>query len=263
MPIVQDFCQFLEAFAPRRLAEDWDNVGLLLGDCSQAVRQAMTCLTVTPESVNEALARQVDLIVTHHPLPFRPLKRITSDTVVGQMLLRLIENHVALYSPHTSFDSAQKGINQRLAEGLGLVDIRPLVPHDGDPDGLGTGRWGNLRDPTTFEALLASVKQFLQVRQLRCVGSLRQEIGRVAVACGSAEQLLEPAIRAGCDALLVGEMSFHACLEAKANQIAILLSGHYASERFAVEVLARVLQDAFSEVEIWASDEESDPLNWV
>jgi len=263
MPAVQDLCQFLEAFAPSRLAEDWDNVGLLLGDRHQAVRQAMTCLTVTPESVHEAIARQVDLIVTHHPLPFRPLKRITSDTIVGKMLLRLIENHVAVYSPHTSFDSAQEGINQRLAEGLGLADVRPLEPLDGDPDGLGTGRWGSLKDGTTLAALVDSVKQFLQLRQLQCVGSLPREIGSVAVACGSAGQLLEPVIRAGCDALLVGEMSFHTCLDAKANRIAILLSGHYASERFAVEVLARVLQSTFAEVEIWASNEESDPLTWV
>ena len=88
MVTVQQFCQFLEAFAPRRLAEDWDNVGLLIGDRNREASNVMTCLTITPESVAEAIAKDTDLIVAHHPLPFRPLKRITADFVNGAMLLQ-------------------------------------------------------------------------------------------------------------------------------------------------------------------------------
>ena len=139
MPTIQHFCQFLESFAPRRLSEDWDNVGLLVGDRNRSASTVMTCLTVTPESVEEAVQQSADLIVTHHPLPFRPLKRITADNVTGQMLLTLMENQIAVYSPHTSFDSANQGINQRLAEGLGIVDAKPLELFDEDPDDLGSG----------------------------------------------------------------------------------------------------------------------------
>jgi dinuclear metal center YbgI/SA1388 family protein len=260
MSTVQDFCQFMEAFAPHRLAEDWDNVGLLVGDRSHEVVKAMTCLTVTPESVEEAIDDEVDLIVTHHPLPFRPLKRITGDSVVGRMLLNLMGREIAVYSPHTSFDSAHQGINQRLAEGIGITEIQPLAPLEHDPDGLGSGRYGSLN--TTLDVLVSNVKSFLKVDGLHFVGDPSQSIGRVAVACGSAGQMLHQAIRLGCDALLVGETNFHTCLEAKATQTALILPGHYASERFAVESLAAVLADEFSDVNIWASKKESDPLVW-
>ena len=97
------------------------------------VRRLMTCLTVTPTTVDEAIDGRADLIVTHHPLPFSAVKRLTSDTIVGRMLLKLIAAGVAVYSPHTAFDSAAEGINQRLAEGLGLTDIAAAGAAPGRP----------------------------------------------------------------------------------------------------------------------------------
>ena len=107
-------CDYLETFAPPRLAEEWDNVGLLVGHRDLEVGRIMTCLTITPASVREAIDQSANLIVTHHPLPFRPLKRITNQTVAGSLLLALIESRIAIYSPHTSLDSAAEGINQQL-----------------------------------------------------------------------------------------------------------------------------------------------------
>lgn len=262
MLTVQNVCQFLESFAPRRLAEDWDNVGLLLGDRDRGVTNVMTCLTITPETVDEAIARDVQLIVAHHPLPFRPLKRITADNVTGQMLLGLLENRIAVYSPHTAFDSAGSGINQRLAEGLGIVDPRPLEPVEGDPDGLGAGRYGRLAEPISVAEFVARTKSFLRLDGLHLVGDQSRSIDRVAVACGSAGQFLQPAMRKGCDCLVTGETNFHTCLEAKANQVTLVLPGHFASERFALEVLANALAEEFPSATIWASTEESDPLTW-
>lgn len=263
MHTVQHFCQFLESFAPRRLAEDWDNVGLLVGDRNRQVANVMTCLTVTPETVDEAIANDAQLVVTHHPLPFRPVKRITADSVPGSMLLKLIENQIAVYSPHTSFDSAQQGINQRLAEGLGVVNPTPLQPIEGDPDELGAGRYGKLASPLPLNEFLEQAKSFLKINGLHCVGDSTQTVSKVAVACGSAGQFLQPALRVGCDTLVTGETNFHTCLEAKANDAALVLPGHYASERFALEVLAELLKAEFAEAKIWASNEESDPLSWV
>ncbi len=100
---------FLEDIAPLRLAEEWDNVGLLVGDPARPVERVMTCLTVTPQSAAEAIEAGADLIVTHHPLPFAPTKRITTDTTSGRLLLDLIAAQVAVYSPHTAFDSAAAG----------------------------------------------------------------------------------------------------------------------------------------------------------
>ena len=263
MQTIQDFCQFLEGFAPQRLAEDWDNVGLLVGDRGRTVDNVMTCLTITPESVREAIQESTDLIVSHHPLPFRPLKKITADSTVGNLLLQLVEGKCAVYSPHTRFDSCSQGINQKLAVGLGVVDPQPLQPIEGDPDCLGAGRVGRLAKPISVAELLTATQHLLGITGLHAVLSDHdQEVSKVAVACGSAGQLLADAIRQGCDAFVTGETNFHTSLEAKANGIVLVLPGHYASERFAVESLAETLQAEFPDCRVWASQQERDPLTW-
>lgn len=126
MTMVADLVAYLDAFAPPNLAGEWDNVGLLMGDKKRQVNRVMTCLTVTPSSAAEAVERGADLIVTHHPILFRAVKRLTSDTVEGQMVLNLSSARIAVYSPHTAFDNCPGGINDQLATTLGLTNVRPL-----------------------------------------------------------------------------------------------------------------------------------------
>jgi len=136
--ILQSILSYLEELAPPRLAEQWDNVGLLVGNPRANVDRVMTCLTVTSASAAEAIAGRAELIVSHHPFPFHALKRITTDTPAGLVLLKLIAAGVAVCSSHTAFDSAPEGINQSLAEGIGLRGVTPLVPAEG---AAGSGRW--------------------------------------------------------------------------------------------------------------------------
>jgi len=260
MLTIDNVTTFLERFAPPRLAEEWDNVGLLVGDRQRIVRRVMTCLTVTPPSVAEAIQREADLIVAHHPMPFHALRRLTTETTTGRLLLELIAANVAVYSPHTAFDSAEQGINQRLAAGLGLRGIWPLVPND---EGLGAGRWGWLEESLSLGQLAERVKQFLSIDALQMVGDPERSIRTVAVACGAAGEFLDAALETGCDAMVIGETQFHTCLAAEAAGLGLLLPGHFASERFAVECLAEVLAEQFSDLEIWASRQERDPLRWT
>ncbi len=118
----------LDRLAPLELAESWDNVGLLLGDRQAEVTRALTCLTLTPDVAEEAIQSGTTLIVTHHPILFKPVQRLTADTTEGRMLGRLMQAGIAVYSPHTAWDNASRGINQQLAERLGLRDIVPLRP---------------------------------------------------------------------------------------------------------------------------------------
>src|SRR5437660_9871450 len=131
MHTVDAVIHYLDEFAPRELAAEWDNVGLLLGDRDTDVRNVMTCLTVTPESAAEAIAEQAQLIVTHHPILFRAVKRLTTATPEGRMVLSLVRSNIAVYSPHTAFDNARHGINELLARRLGLEDVRPLRTQPG------------------------------------------------------------------------------------------------------------------------------------
>src|SRR5262249_14856041 len=130
-PTVADAIAFLEEFAPPSLAAEWDNVGLLLGDRQARVKRIMTCLTVTPESAAEAVEARAQLIVTHHPILFRPAKRLTTANAEGRMLLSLIRAGVAVYSPHTAFDNTRGGINDAIARRLGLTDVAPLRRGEG------------------------------------------------------------------------------------------------------------------------------------
>ncbi|TWU59066.1 GTP cyclohydrolase 1 type 2 [Rubripirellula tenax] len=257
--------------APLKLAEDWDNVGLLLGDRRSSIAKVMTCLTITPDVVEEAVESNVDLIVTHHPLPFKPLTKITTDSVTGKMLWRLVGAKIAVYSAHTAFDSAACGINQRWAESLELHSIEALVPSDAisDPKQLGTclgaGRLGRLGQPVQLgqlASLAAQVAGHLNSEpKPRIVGSADDLVGKIAIACGSGGSFLAPAARRGCDALITGEATFHTCLEARSQGISLVLLGHYRSERFAMEFLSQQLSAEFPDLETWASRHECDPIS--
>jgi dinuclear metal center YbgI/SA1388 family protein len=260
MLTVKTIAAFLENLAPPQLAEDWDNVGLLVGDPGREVTRLMTCLTITPATAAEAIDRKVELIVAHHPLPFQPVRRLTPETTTGRLLLELIAARIAVYSPHTALDSAREGINRQLAAGLGLRGISPLVPRD---EGPGAGRWGWLEEPLALSEVARRVKEFLSIERLQIVGRPEQPVRTVAVACGAAGEFLDAAREAGCDCMLIGEARFHTCLEAEAAGIGLLLPGHFASERFALESLGQTIARQFPQLEVWPSQQERDPIRWI
>jgi dinuclear metal center YbgI/SA1388 family protein len=131
MAKVAAICDYLDRLAPRQTAAEWDNVGLLLGDGGSEVARVMTCLTLTPVSAGEAVEKEAQLVVTHHPILFRPVQRLTGETWEGRMILDLARAGVAVHSPHTAFDNCQGGINDLLAARLGLVEVGPLRRHAG------------------------------------------------------------------------------------------------------------------------------------
>lgn len=267
MPLLDVVCQTLSSMAPLRLAEDWDNVGLLIGDRKQSIKKAMTCLTVTPNVVEEAVADDADLVITHHPLPFKPLGRLTADSIPGSMLLKLIGNGISLYSAHTAFDSASQGINQHWATMLGLTDVETLLPTESDLENEapleGTGRLGRLAAPETLASLATRASDLVGAPSPRIVGQQDQSVSKVALACGSGGSFLSAANRRGCDVMLTGEATFHTCLEAESLGIGLILLGHYWSERFAMERMADDLQQEIAELTVWASRSEHDPLTML
>ncbi|MDX1965459.1 MAG: Nif3-like dinuclear metal center hexameric protein [Pirellulales bacterium] len=259
MSTIADFVEFFARHTPPRLAADWDNVGLLVGDATRQVSRVLTCLTVTDATVQEAIDMGANLLISHHPFPFKAEKRWTADTTTGRLLLALIEHKIAVYSPHTAFDSAELGINQQLATRLGLTGIQPLAPDPTEPTS-GIGRQGNAPPVTTLGDLAATACQQLSLSSAHIVGDPARPVTRVGVGCGAADELLGIAMRLGCDCFVTGEARFHTALAAAANQMTMLLLGHYASERFAVEELARVLGKEFTMAQITASAKEADPL---
>jgi dinuclear metal center YbgI/SA1388 family protein len=363
MRTVADIAAYLDKLAPPETAAEWDNVGLLLGDPASPVERIMTCLTVTPETVSEAVEAGINLLISHHPILFRPTKRLTSCRTDEAVVYSLARAGVAVYSPHTAFDNARGGINDVLVRRLGLTGVRPLRLEDGPrqckiavfvpeadlekvadalfaagaghigeysqcsfrlggtgtffgseasnptvgakgrreqvsevrlealcPEVLvdsavaamrrahsyeepaydvyplrpspasGAGRIGVLAAPSSFRELANTVKAVLRAAQVQCVGGVDRRIERVAIACGAGGEFLTDAVRARADVFLTGEMRFHDLLAAQARGLALLLPGHYATERCGVEELAENLQKSWPDLQVWASRRESDPL---
>ena len=254
-----DVCRFLEGIAPLSLAEPWDNVGLLLGRMGRDVRCVMTCLTLTAPVAAEAVRRGAQMIVTHHPVLFRGAKKITDVTIEGRILLDLAEAGIVVFSPHTAFDSAANGINQWLAESMGLCGLKPLRTSDQGAT-VGAGRCGTFPVPMARNEFLAKVAEVVGARFLEVAWNGPDHVRTVAVACGSGADFLEDAVSAGCDAFVTGEARFHTVLDSQSHEISVVLTGHYASERPAVVWLASLLKTRFPDTEVFASENDRDPL---
>ncbi len=258
-PTVGDICSHLELFAPLRLAEAWDNTGLLLGRTDVPVHKLLTCLTLTEQVAWEAAGFSAQMIITHHPLFFRAARGLTGKTAEGRTVLTLAEHGIAVYSPHTAFDSAASGINQQLATSLGLVNIAPLRPSESDRS-IGGGRFGFLPEPLCRPEFLRRVASVTGARWLEWCQSGPETIQQVAVACGAGGEFLPDAVQLGCDTFVTGETRFHGVLEAQAAGVNLVLAGHYSSERPAVEQLANRMAEWFPMVICKAALSEQNPL---
>ena len=229
----------------------------------------MTCLTLTPDVAEEAVSNGASLVVTHHPILFRAVQKLTDETSEGRMLLSLIRAGVAVYSPHTSYDSAYEGVNRQLADSLNLANVKPIRTIDSEASEetadelIGSGRFGDLPDAVSLKDFVELVKQALRIQNTWFVGDSSATIRRVGIACGAAAEFMGDAARHGCDALLTGEARFHACLDARSRGIALVLPGHYPTERPAMEKLAERLSQQFPDLTVWASDVEADPVQWA
>ena len=250
----------LQQLAPLEFAENWDNVGLLVGNRNREVSCAMTCLTLTATTLEEAIREKVELVICHHPIPFKPLSKITDDTTSGQLLLRAIEAGIAIYSPHTAWDNAKTGINQQLAIILGLDMIKPLqpfLPNISSDESLGLGRFGRLSTPLSIDSVMERIRVAIPMIRSRHTHGTDHRIIKMGIVCGSGGSMLGLLARRGCDAMLTGEATYHQCLEAESLGIALLMIGHHASESFAMKDLASQLQSLLPHLQVTTSQLET------
>jgi dinuclear metal center YbgI/SA1388 family protein len=260
MVTAADIADYLDHIAPSELAESWDNTGLLLGRRQTAVQRLLTCLTLTQTVADEAVEWDARMIVTHHPILFRGTKRITDQSAEGRLLLTLAEAGIVVFSPHTRFDSCANGINQRIAESLELRDIRPMRPLLMNPE-TGTGRTGILPTPVSRTEFLGRLQRQGCAAYLEYSSGHSDTVRRVAIGCGAASELLEDAVRLGCDTFVTGEARFHSVLESQSHGINLVLMGHFASEHPGIAALAAVLAKQFPTVVCRVSAREFSPLH--
>jgi len=264
MATLPQVAEALERIAPLRLAAEWDTVGWLVGRRRESIARVMTCLSITRAVVREAVAEGIDLLVSHHPLPFKPVARLTADTPTGDLLLEIAAAGIAVWSSHTAWDSAAGGINDQLAALLQLEDVAPLKPDRVDPT-IGLGRIGRAGGPAgapapTVTALAQLLGARLGVPGAMVCGPAERPAGTVGIVCGSGADGLAAARAAGCDTFLTGEMRLHDALHADALGMRVILLGHHASEAFSMPVLADRLAAQLSGLECRAATADVDPL---
>ena len=263
MPIVADILDYLETLAPTAMKMDWDNVGLLCGEREQPVHKILVALDPFDEACLEAGSIGADLIVTHHPLIFRPIKSVTSDTPVGRTIMMLCRSGISAINAHTNLDCAPEGVNHRLAQRLGLTDIRVIDPLGTDDQGR---PWGLLRQGMTEEQplsqFLSTVKERLGCEGLRYVDGQRP-VRKVAVGGGACASELQTVIRSGCDTFVTADVKYNDFWDAYTAGLNLIDAGHFQTEDPIVEVLAEKLRQAFPDTEVVISQNHKDCIHFL
>jgi dinuclear metal center YbgI/SA1388 family protein len=237
---VRDIIKVIEDFAPLSVQEGWDNSGLCVGSPEAEVSGVLLALDCTPELVDEAVACGADMIVTHHPLIFSGLKKISPETKVGLAVMKAISAGVSIYAAHTSADKVLAGVSGDMARRLGLSDVE-VLQKDGDQTGLGVV--GNLPAPMSSAEVVDLVKKAFDLRVMKASMPLDGKISRVAMCGGSGGSLISEARRSGAQLYISGDISYHNFFTE--DGFMIMDIGHYESEIGIVEILFALLKKNF------------------
>ena len=252
MVTVRDIYDEIDRIAPFYSQMDFDNSGLLVGEPEQAVARILVALDITESIAWEAAERNCQLIVSHHPVIFNPVKQLTTENPTGRILISLVRNRISAICCHTNVDMAEGGVNDCLAEAVGLEHIELLAQegnyHDGAPYGI--GRVGTLKNgPCSLQEFLMTVDQSLRPNDIRFVDAGRT-VCRVAVGGGSCGEYMDQAIAMGCDTFLTSDLKYHGFLDGKDKGINLIDAGHYPTENPVCTRMANWIRDAFPEAEV-------------
>lgn len=251
----QKIIKILEEHSPVKYAQDWDNVGLLAGRRDKDVCRIMVALDATDNVVEQAVSKEVDLLLTHHPLIFSPKKSVTADDSIGRRLLKLLRNDIAYYAMHTNFDVA--GMAQLSAEKLDLSEIsvleQTMLNELGEPEGI--GRCGKLPRQMTLKELAEFVKERYGLTYVRVCGEETALLERAAISTGSGGSMIAPAISAGVQVLISGDIDYHEALDAVADGICIIDAGHFGTEKMFVSYMGQYLKEHCPKTEVLEAEE--------
>lgn len=239
----------LQELAPARYAMDWDNVGLLAGRADKDVKKVLIALEITDETVEEAVQFGADLIVTHHPLIFKPLRSVTDQDMYGRKLIRMIQSDICYYAMHTNFDVAPGCMADLAAERIGMVAEGPLmVTAD---DGCGIGKVGTLLGEDMSVGDLAEVvKERFHLPFVTVYGDTAKShhpVKKIAICPGSGEDMIPEALRAGAEVLITGDIGHHHGLDAGEMGLAVIDAGHYGLEHIFISFMEGYLKGQFGE----------------
>lgn len=257
---VNNIIKEMELLAPTYLKEDFDNVGLMVGDKNKEVKKVLLALDCTLKVIEEAKKENVELIITHHPLIFKRPSSITTDTLQGKKIIELIKNDISLYSSHTNLDSVENGLNDTIVSILGFDNSKILEKNKRD-DKAGLGRIVSLKESIQLEDLISKIKKSLNINNLRVVKG-KDKVNKIAIINGSGQDFIGKAVALGADCIITGDTTYHFASDYKEMKISILDVGHFASEQITFFNVMENLKEKFKDVEFITSTVEEDPFSF-
>ena len=256
MTTVAEILNFIETLAPRSMKMDWDNVGLLCGSKSAEVTKVLVALDPFEAVCQEAVETGAQLIITHHPLIFQAPKAITDETSIGRSIMQLCRYGISAINAHTNLDQAPGGVNDVLAQKLGLENVEIVNPKDG----IGLMRCGNVAEQS-LESFLALVKERLDCDGLRYVSGSKS-VRKVAVGGGSCAGGMLEAKSAGCDTFVTADVKYNQFWDAYDLGMNLIDAGHFHTENPVVSVLADKIAAAFPEIQVEISKTHTDCMKY-
>lgn len=241
---VSTIIDIMEEYAPCILKEDYDNVGLMVGDKENEVTKILIALDCSLDVIDEAVETGCNLILTHHPLLFTKPKIITSDTLIGKKIIKLIKNNISVYSSHTNLDSVKGGLNDIATEILGFSKFVIMEPSKvlGCNEEDGIGRVITLEEPMLLINLCEKVKRLYEANYIRYVGEDHKLINTVAIINGSGEDFFGTCKNLQVDCVITGDTKYHGVHEMKEHDIAIIDAGHFITEWMPFKVFCEKLK---------------------
>lgn len=261
MASIREVTNYLERIAPLHLQESYDNAGLLTGDPNWAVKGVLCSLDCTEAVVQEAKAKGCNLVVAHHPIVFRGLKKITGRNYVERTIIRSIKEDVAIYAIHTNLDNVRsQGVNERIGQQLGLEDMRILAPKDAEGT-VGSGMLGKLPKPMPEKDFLAYLRDRMAVDTIKHTALLGQEVDTIGLCGGAGGFLLSAAKAAAAQVFITADYKYHEFFDAD-GQILICDIGHYESEQFTIPLLAEIISKKFSTFAVLCTTVNTNPVQY-
>lgn len=254
--ICKEVTDKLEELSPLSYAEDWDNPGLIVGRADKEITSVMIAVDATDEVIEEAVSKQVSLLLTHHPLLFRPCKQIHASDYIGRRLYRLIQQDICCYAMHTNFDVM--GMADAAADDIGLLERQVLdLTYEDEIAKEGIGRIGKLPESMTLEQCAVFVKRAFCLEQVRVFGGLDTIVERAAISPGSGKSVIKKAVAQQADVLITGDIDHHDGLDTMAQGVCVIDAGHFGLEKIFVPYMEEYFRREIPGPVIWRAQEKS------
>ena len=244
-----ELIEWLNEHHPQKFAEDWDNVGLLVGDDQKEISHVFLALDLTEPVLDEAVAAGADMILTHHPMIFSGIKKINNHDFTGRRIMRLIQNHICYYAMHTNYDVL--GMADLSADYLKLEEREVLSVTEETRDRCeGLGRVGMLSKQMSLRECGEFVKAALSLNDVKIYGDLEQSVHRAAICTGSGKSMISDVLAKGADVYVTGDIDHHTGIDAVAAGLAVIDAGHYGTEYIFMDAMKKKLGENFPELPI-------------